>query len=454
MITIKAGWVICSWDQVIRDGVILIEDGKIIDILTEKDYEDPKWKMSPGGRRSEEGEVLEKRNSIVFPGFVNAHMHQYGVLSHGIPQSGKVTDFRSFLTDYWWPAVENRVGRKETLITARATMAEMIRSGITAFCDTLEAPCTEEDTLLRQGELIEQTGMRAVVSLESSQRISDENGWRCLEMNRRAAEFFKKRKGPVRGAICTHTTFTCSENFIRRAAEMAAETGCLLQYHLSESRYELDLLKRQTGDVPVRLYERAGALGSHVIASQCVKVTREEMELLKETGTKTVHMPVSNCEVGGGIAPVPDMLEMGIHTALGTDGYVNDFFTVMKEAFLIHKAARESTDPMPARLVFRMATEYGAEAVGLEHAGRIENGADADLIIYENAHPTPVNEENIYDQIVVYGSSAHVTDVMAAGRWLMRDRQLVTLDEEACMDEMRKCAEAFWQGAGVKGGAR
>lgn len=454
MITIKAGWVVCSWNQVIRKGMILIEAGRIRRILTEKEYSDPKWKESTWGRRSEEGEVLEKTDSIVFPGFVNAHMHQYGVLSHGIPQSGKVTDFRSFLTDYWWPAVENRVGKKETLITARITMAEMIRSGITAFCDILEAPCTEEDTLLCQGEAIEQAGMRAVVSLESSQRISRENGLRCLEMNRRAAEYFQQRNGLVKGAVCTHTTFTCPEQFIRRAAQTAADAGCLLQYHLSESRYEPELLKKETGDLPVRLYERAGALGSHVIASQCVKVTPEEIRLLKESGTKTVHMPLSNCEVGGGIAPVPEMLACGIETSLGTDGYINDFFAVMKGAFLIHKAAGESTDPMPARQVFRMATEYGASALGIEDSGVLKEGGAADLVIYRDAHPTPVTEENVYDQIVVYGSSAYVTDVMAAGRWLMREKKLVTLDEEACTDEMRRCAAAFWIGAGAKGDAR
>lgn len=451
MITVKAGWVICSWNQVIQNGVILIEGGKITDILTEKEYKDPAWRSSACGRRSEKGEILDKTDSIVFPGFVNAHMHQYGVLSHGIPHSGNVTDFSSFLTEYWWPAVENRVRRKQTILTARATMTEMIHSGITAFCDTLEAPCTEEDTLICQGEQIEQTGMRAIVSLESSQRISEKNGQRCLDMNRRAAEYFKKKQGLVKGAICTHTTFTCSPDFIRKAAEMAEETGCILQYHLSESRYEPDLLRKKTGELPVKFYEKAGALGSHVIASQCVKVTQEEMKLLKKTGTKTVHMPVSNCEVGGGIAPVPDMLELGIETALGTDGYVNDFFTVMKEAFLIHKAARESTDPMPARLVFRMATEFGSAAMGFTDGGVLRPGADADLVVYENAQLTPVNKDNIYDQIVVYGSSSHVTDVMTDGKWIMTDRHILTLDEEKCVDEMRRCAASFWENTDMKG---
>lgn len=437
---IKTGWLICSWNHVIKNGILVIKENKVLAVLSED-----QWKKEKEKWTCEETGILDKRNSIVFPGFVNAHMHQYGVLSHGIPQAGKVTDFKTFLENYWWPFIENRIRKKEVLITAKATMAEMLRSGITSFCDILEAPYTEEDTLIAQGELIEKAGMRAIVSLESSQRISEKNGQDCLEQNMQAVRYFQKKQGLVRGAVCTHTTFTCTEEFIEKASKYAKENNAVLQFHLNESKYESEWLKEHKGELPVSIYKKADALGRNTIATQCVKMKEEEIQCLKETETQVVHMPVSNCEVGGGIAPIPHMIQEGMEPALGTDGYVNDFFQVMRQAFLIHKAALESTETMPAQLVFRMATEYGAKAMGLKDCGTLEPGKMADFVIYEDCQPTPITCENIYDQLVVYGNSRNVTGVMINGKWIMKESRILTLEEEKNREEVRQCAEEFWQ---------
>lgn len=441
MKAVKAAWLICACNDIRQDCGFVIEDGRIREILPNAEIDG----LTDKGMLAA-ADVLDRSESIVFPGFVNAHMHQYGVLSHGIPQAGDVRDFETFLGNYWWPYIENRIRKEQVLVTTEYTAAEMLRSGITAFCDILEAPFTEDDTLIAQGELLQRIGMRAVVSLESSERISPENGVQCLEQNARAADHFAACGGSVRGAICTHTTFTCSDGFIRRAAELARERRALLQFHLSESRYEPDRLRRERGLTPSALYERLGALGPDTIASQCVKITEEERELLRGTGTRTVHMPVSNCEVGGGIAPVPAMLHAGMEVGLGTDGYVNDFFAVMREAFLIHKAGEESTEVMPARDVFRMATEFGAGAMGLRDCGRLLPGFQADFTVCGDAFPTPLTVENLMDQLVVHGKSQYVTDVSVGGRLLLETGTLTGLDETGIRARMRECAKDFWQG--------
>ena len=441
MKAIKAGWLIIAYDEIRENCGLLLEDGRVREVL-------PNQRID---RLVEEGvlpaaEVLDRSGSIDFPGRVNAHRHQYGVLSHGIPQAGDVRDFDTFLTNYWWPLIENRLRKEQVLITAEYTAAEMIRSGITAFCDILEAPFTEDDTLIEQGKLLEKTGLRAVVSLESSERVSAENGRRCLRLNAEASDYFAAGEGPVQGAICTHTTFSCSDGFIRLAASLARERDALLQFHLSESRYEPDRLRRERGLAPAALYDQLGALRESTIASQCVKVTEEELELLRRTGTRVVHMPVSNCEVGGGIAPVPMMLRAGMEVALGTDGYINDFFTVMKEAFLIHKANEETTEVMSAPEVFRMATEFGAKAMGLPDCGRLQPGCRADFAVCADAFPTPLTAENLMDQLVVHGKSGYVTDVVVGGRTLLSDGVLTMLNESCVHARMRECARSFWQG--------
>ena len=440
MRAVKAGWLICAWDDIRADSGLVMEDGRVREILPNARID----ALTEAGALPE-AEVLDRRGDVVFPGFVNAHMHQYGVLSHGIPQAGDVRDFDTFLTNYWWPYIENRIRREQVLVTAEYTAAEMLRSGITAFCDILEAPFTEDDTLIRQGELLENIGMRAIVSLESSERVSGENGTRCLERNAAAADFFASSGGTVRGAICTHTTFTCSDGFIRRAAELARERGALLQFHLSESRYEPDRLRRERNLTPTALYRQLGALGPDTLASQCVKMTPEELELLRETGTRTVHMPVSNCEVGGGIAPVPAMLRSGLKVGLGTDGYINDFFAVMREAFLIHKANEETTEVMTAPEVFRMATEFGAGSMGLSDCGRLQPGYRADFAVCADRFPTPLTAANLMDQLVVHGKSVYVTDTAVGGRLLLKGGVLTGLDETGIHTRMRECARDFWK---------
>ncbi len=419
MIAIKAAWVIVSADDVRERAAVLIDGSRVADVVP--------WEQIPAGST-----VVDRSRAIVHPGFVNAHEHQYGLLSHGIPQVGEVVDFDSFLRAYWWPAIEDRIRKEQVLITSRASMAEMIHSGITAFCDCLEGPLTEGDTLIAQGEAIEAAGMRA--------------GAACLRQNAEAVDHFAARGGLVRGAICTHTTFTCPERMIARAAELAAERGAILQFHLSESKYEGEWTAAHLGRTPVSIYESAGALGPNTLAAQVVKTTPAELEVLLAHGVKTAHLPISNCEVGGGVAPVPRMLEMGFRTALGTDGYINDFYQVMRAACLIHKAWAENTVVMPAREVFRMATANGAEALHLSDVGTLEPGMQADLVVYEDAQFTPVERHNIFDQLVIFGNSNNVRDVYVAGRAILEDDILTTIDEERAFAELRACADAFWKG--------
>ena len=151
--------------------------------------------------------------------------------------------------------------------------------------------------------------------------------------------------------MCTHTSFTCSDRFIKKAKEDAKKLNAPMQFHLCESIYEPNYAEKHFGKKAVDYYNDLDILDETVLASQCVKVNDEEIDILKEKGVKVVHMPLSNCEVGGGFSPVPKMIKKGIKVALGTDGYINDFFEVMRGAFLMHKSVEEDASVMPANLV-------------------------------------------------------------------------------------------------------
>jgi len=394
-------------------------------------------------------EVLDARDLILAPGFINAHHHTYGLLAHGIPADGDPPrGFERFLRDLWWPRVEDRLDGEMIEAAAELACVAMIRSGTTAFCDVLEAPAAGAGILDRLAGVVERAGLRAVLCLEASERRGRALGEEARRENER---FAAKADGErVRGMQCLHTSFTCSESFVRAAKESAVRAGRDLHLHLSESVYEPDECLRRHGVRPVFWYDRMGFWDPTVLASQVVAVHDDELRCLAERGARVAHMPLSNCEVAGGIAPVPKMIARGLRPGLGTDGYLNDPFAVMRGAFLLHKAAARDAAVMPARTVLAMATTWGAAAIGWPELGGLAPGRPADVIGVRAAGDTPLTPENVADQIVLYRGHGDVRLTLVGGRVLYRDGELTTLDEEAARCAAHREAARLW--AGGRGG--
>ena len=156
-------------------------------------------------------------------------------------------------------------------------------------------------------------------------------------------------------------------------------------------------------------------------------------------------MPLSNCEVGGGIAPIPDLVAAGVTVGLGSDGYITDMFEIMRGAFLIHKAYRQDTATMPAHLVWRLATEGGAQALGLARVGRLAPGWQADLQLIDAVFPTPATAGNLYEQLLLYRNRGHVRGVMVAGETRVRDGVVLGVDEDALRVRAHRAAERLWR---------
>ena len=245
--------------------------------------------------------------------------------------------------------------------------------------------------------------------------------------------------------MCYHTTFTCSADFIRQAFEMAAAEGASVHMHASEGTYEPENALRNFGGRTFEYYDRLGVAGPAMQASQCVQITPAEIEILARRGVRVTHMPLSNCEVGGGIAPVPDLVAAGVTVGLGSDGYITDMFEVMRGAFLIHKAHRQDPRVMPANLVWQLATEGGARALGLEKVGRLVPGWQADLQLIDSTLPTPVEAWNLYDQLLLYRSRRDVRSVMVGGQWRVRDGIILNVDEAELRARAHAAARALWQ---------
>ncbi len=391
-----------------------------------------------------EDEIWEAPEQVLAPGFVNAHAHLYGVLAHGLPLDKAPSGFWPFLEDFWWPLVEDRLDHEMIAAATDYVCAELLRSGVTTVYDCLEAPHSLPGCLPAQAEVARARGLRAILSFEATERVSRENGQLGLKEN---ADFIRASRaagGLVSGLMCFHTTFSCSADFIRQAHALGQELDTLVHMHCSEGVHEPEYALQHFGVRPLEYYDQLGVAGPRMLASQCVQLSENEIRLMAERGVRMTHMPLSNCEVGAGIAPVPELTAAGVTVGLGSDGYVNDFFEVMRGAFLIHKAYRQDPRVMPAGLVWEMATEGGARALGLEKVGRLAPGWQADLQLIALDLPTPPEPHNLYDQLVLWRNHSHVRAVLVAGQVRVRDGVVLDVDWAALRARTRAAARRLW----------
>ena len=389
--------------------------------------------------------VVDASDCIVTPAFVNAHHHMYGVLAHGIPLETAPAGFWPFLEDFWWPRVEDALAHDLIAAATEWACLEMVRSGVTTFYDCLEAPYALPGALETEAGVVHRWGLRGLLSFEATERVSAENGEMGLRENTGFIDSCRARGGLVSGMMCFHTTFTCPADFIRRAFALAGERNAKVHMHLSEGTYEPEYCLSHFGVRPVAYYGQLGVLGDHVLASQCVQVDADEIAVLARQGVHVSHQPLSNCEVGGGFAPLPEMLQAGVNVALGTDGYVNNFFEVMRAAVLIPKARLQDPGTMPASAVWTMATQNGARALGFDDLGRLAPGHQADLLLIAADLPTPLAPHNLADQLLLWRNPSHLRGVMCAGRWLLRDGEVLHVDEEAIRSRVAEAAAQLWR---------
>lgn len=430
----KALWADTTQPPRMNQGVA-VEDGRIVAAGSHGDLR----ARFPGV------EVVDATDAIITPAFVNAHHHMYGVLSHGMPLAEAPAGFWPFLEDFWWPRVEDRLTKELIAAATEWACLEMVRWGITTFYDCLEAPRALPGILEVEADVVRRSGLRGVLSFEATQRVSPENGELGLQENARFIDACQESGGLVSGMMCFHTTFTCSTDFIRRAFALADERDARVHMHLSEGTYEPTYCLDHYGVRPVVYYDQLGVLGPHVLASQCVQVDEQEIGLLAGREVHVSHQPISNCEVGGGFAPVPEMLDAGTNVALGSDGYVNNPFEMMRSAALMPRARLLDPGTMPASTVWKMATQNGARALGFNDLGVLTPGHHADLLVIRADLPTPLRPHNLAEQMLLWRDPEDLRGVMCAGQWLLRGGEVVGVDEEQVRANVVAAASRLWQ---------
>jgi len=392
-------------------------------------------------------EKIDGHDCIVMPGLVNGHTHAAMTCFRGIADDLKLEDW---LNNYIFPAEAGNVDRELAFWGSLLACAEMIKSGTTTFCDMY---IFEDET----AAAAKQAGMRCLLG-EVLFDFPSPNVKTPAEGLQYTERLIKKWAGdPLVGILVEpHALYTCSVDLLRNAKSLADTYGAMIGVHFLETAYERESLTRTFDMSPVRFLQEIGLLNERLIAFHCVHMTDEDIRMFAGTGAKIIHNPESNMKLASGIAPVPDMLQAGAAVGLGTDGCASnnnlDLFQEMDTAAKIHKVHRLDPTTMAAETVVRMATCEGARALGMGNlAGSLKPGMKADLILIDlrKPHLTPLYNE--YSHLVYAVKGDDVKTSIINGRVVMKDRKLLSLDEDEVMEKVTRIALRIRKSLGMDG---
>ncbi len=387
-------------------------------------------------------ETIDCQGKVLMPGLINAHTHIPMTLLRGIADDLRLD---VWLQGYMFPVERQFVTPEFVRLGTLIGCAELIRSGVTTFNDMYFF----EDAV---AQATADVGLRAVCG-ESILKFPTPDSSSYEDAMEQAREFIIKWKGHplIVPAIAPHAPYTTTPEILRETAELAKEFDVPLHIHLAETSFEVEMSRNENG-VPVIPYVRKhGLLEAKVIAAHCVHLDMGEIRTLQHAGAGVSHNPSSNLKLASGFAPVVKMLETGVNVGIGTDGAASnndlDMFEEVRIAALIAKAVNNDPTSLPASQALLMATRLGAQALHLgDITGSITPNHRADMILVNlnPIHNSPSfrrSSENIYSQIVYAAKSTDVSDVMVNGKWLMRDRQLLTVKEDVLIVEAREVAK-------------
>ena len=400
---------------------------------------------------SPEAEVIDLCGKYVLPGFVNTHVHTSQQISRGV---GDDVEFITWLHKRMWP-YESNMTEEDSYVSTLMCALELIRSGVTTFAE----PGGQFVSGMARG--VAESGLRAKLAKSVmdcgtglpkvwQKTTNEELEAQLLDFER----FHNSADGRIQVWFGLRTIFNNTDELIVRTKELADRHGVGIHMHVAEAKSEIDYTMEKYGESTVAHLERLGVLDRNLLAVHSVWLTNEEVSLFKRRDVKVSHNPASAMRVLG-FAKIPRMLEEGVCVTIGTDGASSsnrmDMVDEMWLTSLIHKGWRLDSTVVPSEDILRMATKNGARALLDEQLyGALEVGKKADLIIINPRGPSmmPVNDR--IAALVTAMRSENVESSMCDGRWLMRDRKILTLDEGAILEEACRRGAAIYDRAGIR----
>lgn len=423
--------------RILEDHSIAIEDGKIVEIGKTGDLE----------RSHKSAEVLDASGQIVMPGLVCSHSHLYGMLLRGASlKIASPSDFTQILQRIWWP-VDEALTYEDAYASALIACVEFAKSGVTTFADTYSGPNSITGVLDHIARAVDEVGLRGFVAFEATERHSKEEGMKGVKENIRFAE--KARATPHSGArplFSIHASFTVSDDLIKEVKKLADQYRVQTTIHTSEGMGDVHHNLENYGKRTIERLRDLGLVGPNVVLAHCVNVNDAEIDIIARTRTGVAHNAMSNMLNGVGVAPMIRMIEKSINVGLGNDGYIFDMFENMRSTFLVHRVHHLNPNAIDPYTILEMATINGAKLYGMgSEIGSLETGKRADIIIVKpSTLPTPLNASSVVGHLINTVDGDDVEHVLVDGKPILRNKQLITTDEEKAQSISQAAAAKLW----------
>lgn len=405
-------------------GALAVDGDKIVAVGSQEDLQ----------TRFQAEEIVNAGGKIILPGLINAHTHAAMTIFRGVSDDVPLEPWLQKI----WPLEIQFATEENVALGTELAFAEMIRGGTTSAADMYWHHEVLVDTAKKVGFRLA-TGIGVLETLYNEDKAA---------LEKRIRDYIEKYMGDDLITPCSlvHSTYAVSRATLLLIKKITEDYGVVLMTHAAESKAELENVFAQTGKTPIHYLEELGMLGRYTMLAHGVHLNDDEIRLLAEKQTSIVHCLSSNLKLGSGIARTADLLAGGVNVAIGTDGCASnnnlDMWEEMHMASLVQKGIKNDPTVMPAEQVLYMATMGGAIALNLDNkVGSLETGKQADLIIVDTGslHFTPIYDAASH--LVFTAQASDVEATMVAGRWLMREKKLLTIDEEGVKQETRSLAE-------------
>ena len=413
-----------SGKRVIEDGAVAVRGDAIVAVGARQEIES----------RYEAARTIDAHGKIVMPGLINSHAHAAMSLFRGLADDLSLDDW---LRKYIFPAEARNVTEDFAAWGTKLSLLEMLRGGITTFADMYYF----EDAVAR---VTKEAGMRGVLGETILDFPAPDN--KTLDQAYNYTQKFIdhwKADPLIIAAVAPHSIYTCSEKTLEDSAALARKNGAPILIHIAEAPFELEQSRAKHGLTPVAYLGKIGVLGPDVLGAHCIAVNSADIAMLAHFGVGCSHNPSSNMKTAAGVMPVIEMLAAGVPVGLATDGAASnnnqDLFEEMDLAAKLQKISRMDPRALPGAQVVEMATIGGARALHLEkRIGSLEAGKRADLIIVDTSAPHATPMYNVYSELVFALKATDVRTVVIAGRVIMDERKMLTLNEDEILQKARE----------------
>jgi putative selenium metabolism protein SsnA len=423
--------------EVLPDAALYIAGGRIGAIGSRAELE----QQYPGA------DILDARGQYVMPGGICAHTHFYGAYARGLAIPGAPPrDFPQILQRLWWP-LDKALDRDSVRASALACLVDAIKHGTTSLIDHHASPNFIDGSLDVIAAAVDAAGLRAVLCYEVTDRDGAEKMRAGIAENMRFLRAMSNH-ARIRGTFGLHASLTLNDESLRACADALPDEG---GFHIHVAEHEADeedSLNRSGMRVVERL-DRYGIWRDATIAAHCVHINEAERDILLKRGVWVSHQPRSNMNNGVGAADIDGLLAAGVKLCLGNDGFSNNMWAEWKAAYLLHKVVNRDPRRANGMNIAQMAWDNNARLMERffpgETIGELRPGAAADLILVDYRPFTPLNAGNLPWHLLFGFEASMVTTTICAGQILMRDRELLTLDESEIAAEALALAPKVWE---------